>query len=356
MKLYFDNIIFSLQPTGGISVYWYQLITRLLRDHCNVQFIEHPSNNVFRKKLTIPQNQILAESNWPVQCLRYLPLRMQLPNFSILHTSYYRWTQQKNIPQIVTVYDLIYERFRRGPALWVHTWQKQKSLVHADRILCISENTKKDLLSHYPQIPEKKVQVIYIAASDEFHPLPNIPNPGPQLEPILQKKYVLYVGDRAYYKNFSMAVDAIAQRPDFMLVAAGGRPLTKAEKHQLDIQLPKRFAYLPGLSTQELCLLYHHSFALLYPSIYEGFGIPVLEAMQVGCPVIAVQGSSIPEICGDAGILIPNPTSHLFAEALDTLENPAFRQTKIQAGFSAAKRFSWERCYQETMSVYQSLR
>ena len=164
LKIIYDNIIFSLQKAGGISVYWYELIKRLQNKN-NVLFFEKNNENIFSKNLNIKTH---IESRLPIKILRYLPFLKNLPEKYIFHSSYYRVSLQKNVLNIVTVYDFTYEFFRRGVAKTIHSLQKGFAINNADGIICISENTKKDLLKFYPNVDEEKVKVIYNGVVDEF--------------------------------------------------------------------------------------------------------------------------------------------------------------------------------------------
>ncbi len=370
MQIYFDNIIFSLQKAGGISVYWFELIQRLLRDQHPIIFAESSKNsqNVFYRQLQLPKQQVILDSKIPLQLSRYLPIQIKLSDNSIFHSSYYRISRQKNIIQFTTVYDFIYEKMRKGPATWVHHWQKTQAILHANKIICISENTKNDLLQYYPQVLPENIHVIYIAASEEFHLLKNIEEKNflsqmenqlaTEIEEICPSKFVLYVGDRSYYKNFPLAVEAVSKIPNLKLIAVGGKELSKEEQIFIQKKLPQRFIRLTGIDTKTLNYLYNHAFALLYPSTYEGFGLPVLEAMQAACPVLAIHTSSIPEIAGKSCFLAPNnmeqhDTIEYFCQSLQKLYDPKVRQEYINKGLLEAQRFSWEKCYQETYNLYQ---
>lgn len=411
--LYLDNIIFSLQRMGGISVYWYEMTSRMLRDQLPITFIEQlpfqllrnkQSSSVagqanlvslcnnFRRQLNIPSEQIIPEKCWPLNILRYLPIQVSLPAKSVFHGSYYRDCRQNNIAKVITVHDFIYEKFRKGPARWIHIYQKKQSLPKADRIICISQNTKKDLLEYYPKILPERIHVIYQGVSEKFYPIPkenlilnhpslhstklqdisnghltpeiqNLIATIPEMQSLiillqktslLRQPYVVFVGERPYYKNFTQAVLSVARIAGLSLIAVGGRPLNSQEKQLIQKFLPNRFVHLTGISVSDLNVVYNLAVAMLYPSSYEGFGLPVVEAMKAGCPVVAIRTSSIPEICQNAGLLVASPTQELLAEKLQSLcEDSKLREELIHAGSIESKQFSWETCYQQTLQVYQ---
>jgi mannosyltransferase len=177
------------------------------------------------------------------------------------------------------------------------------------------------------------------------------------LIPFSTNEYVLYVGERkSAYKNFRLSVQACARvkRP---LVFVGGGAVTMEERAFLDAQLgPNRHTHLLGLDNQTLNILYNHAFCFLYPSLYEGFGIPILEAQRAGCPVVSTNRSSIPEVAGEGAFLVDDVS---VAGVSGMLEHIAGADTetrrKVQMGAANAHRFSWDKCYLETKHVYEQL-
>ena len=253
----------------------------------------------------------------------------------------------------MTVYDFIYEYFRSGLAGFVHSYQKARALKNADGIVCISENTKKDLLKFYPLVDEKKVRVIHCGVGDNFAPCPKDTLNDGVLQKWLETKYVLYVGGRSGYKNFITALQALSQLPDCALLIAGGGALSDEEKKMLSDKLRNRYHHVSTVDDRTLNILYSNAFCLLYPSSYEGFGIPLVEAMKCGCPVVTTNTSSIPEVVGDAGLMVDRIGKDSFVQKLKKLEDIAFRTDIIERGYRQARRFSWDKCYQETLAFYE---
>ena len=212
----------------------------------------------------------------------------------------------------------------------------------ADAIVVISENTKKDLLSFFPNIYPSKVRVIYNGVSDDFFPLK---------EQVVTNNF-LFIGSREKYKNFDFAVEAISQTDNFKLNIVGSI-LREKEVEMLNKSIPGRWKLFNNIENAKLNELYNNAYALIYPSSYEGFGIPLLEAMKAGCPFIAYNSSSIPEVAGDAGILIDKLEISLFKEAVLMIEEN--REEIVKKGFNQANKFSWEKCYKETLQVYKDL-
>jgi mannosyltransferase len=354
MNLCLDNIIFSLQHAGGISVYWSELWSRLLRDRLSAVAIEAQgaSQNIFRKNLDIPLEQIRVELR-PVIFARYLRVPAVQSRDELLHSSYYRLPSSERIPHVQSCYDFTYERFMYGPAKWMHSWQKRQAVESANGVICISESTRRDLLYFCPRVREENICVIHLGFSDAFKRLPyreaqTLVAPYTKSD----ESYSVFVGDRSSYKNFTVAVDAVAQFPGHQLVVVGGGELKGNDLTHLELRLPGRWTHIDRAPGMLLNALYNHAHALIYPSSYEGFGIPVIEAMAAGCPVIALGTSSIPEAAGDAGLLLDRADADGVAEQLNHLTDASFRESVQTQGLLNAQRFSWESCYQKTLSFY----
>lgn len=354
MNLCLDNIIFSLQRAGGISVYWSELWSRLLRDQLSAVAIEAQgaNQNIFRANLDIPAWQTRVDTR-PVRMARYLRAPALPGRDDLVHSSYYRRPSSARLPHVQSCYDFTYERFWRGPARWVHSWQKRQAVGSANGVICISESTRRDLLHYCPRVREENTCVIHLGFSEAFKRLPDqearalvASHTTPDVP------YSVFVGDRSAYKNFAVAVDAVAQCPGHRLVVVGGGPLKENDHAHLERRLPGRWTHVDRAPSALLNALYNCAHALIYPSSYEGFGIPVIEAMAAGCPVIAVNASSIPEAAGDAGLLLDRPDADGVAEQLRRLEDAGFRAGVQSRGQQNAQRFSWESCYQETLSFY----
>ncbi len=360
MNVILDNVIFSLQQSGGISVYWYHLLNQLKDNKSfELSYIEegNRSKNIFDNKISFEGKGTLIETNSIPVFGRYLNL--QLPNLneeSIFHSSYYRVSKNPNHLNITTIHDFTYENFSSGLKRLVHSYQKKKAILKSDGIICISENTKNDLLKFIPEAADKNIKVIYNGVGQTFRKLPtevfnesDIPFPC--------YCYTIYVGDRSSsYKNFKRAVKAsrIVNRP---LIFVGGGELTVKEEALLNRELKSiGYRHYNNIDTEQLNILYNFAFCLLYPSIYEGFGIPPVEAQKTGCPVVAYSASSIPEVLGESGVLVEDDSAKAFAKAMQLLNNDFFRKDIITKGKENVKRYSWQRTFDETIAFYQEVR
>ena len=335
MVLY-DGIIFSLQQSGGVSVLFTELMTRLDPSHYALAgYGDTPPPGVSATSYHRRHARILE---------RYRAAKVDLPA-DIFHSTYYRLPDRPGARVVTTVYDYVYERFAGRPQRMVHSWQKQKAIAGADLIICISESTRRDLLKFAGAEHAARAVVVHLAASDEFQP---------EARSVVTAQ-VLFVGKRGGYKNFAAVVAALSTLPEVSLLCVGGGALTAAEVALLEQSLPGRYRAAGHLSTAQLNHEYNTSLCLAYPSLYEGFGIPVLEAMQSGCPVIAVNASSIPEVAGDAAWLMDSGEPEAIRTAVAAMMEGPTRGELVEKGLTQAAKFSWERMCSETLAHYDSL-
>lgn len=343
MTIIIDSIIFSLQKAGGISTYWFNLSKRLIQSKNFVRFIEEKYiDNIEHAKLLNIKRLFLSNYFVVKPFSRYLNVNTNtITERFIFHSSYYRVTKNKYAVNVVTIHDFIYEKYFKGFRKLLHLYQKAHAIKNADVIITVSNNTKKDLLEYYPEIQEKNIKVVYNGVSDDYFPL--------ELSNSNFRNSILYVGSRETYKNFKNLVEILHELDNFNLIVVGSS-LNKNEIMYLDIMLKNRWQGFSHLNNNELNNLYNSVFALAYVSSYEGFGIPLLEAMKAGCPFIALNNSSIPEVAGDAGVLIDSLNSTDFISAINKIVD--FREDIIEKGYSRVKLFSWDKNYEETLKIY----
>ncbi len=194
-----------------------------------------------------------------------------------------------------------------------------------------------------------------MGVSESFHPLGREQAIPDSLRPAIIPRYGLFVGDRRFYKNFPLAVHTLALLPGYSLVMVGGGPLTNEERQLLDRLLAGRYRHVGVLDGGSLNVVYNHAHCLIYPSRYEGFGIPVLEAMRAGCPVVAADNSALTETTADAGILVASDHPEDWARRIADLDDPERRGQWLAAGRHHAAGFSWQRCYDETTTFYRDV-
>jgi mannosyltransferase len=250
----------------------------------------------------------------------------------------------------VTVHDFIYEKFRRGARRLVHSLQKFAAIRRADGLICISENTRRDLLEHVKDIDPARVTVIPLAvAPEQFHPLePSATDKG-------LSDVVLFVGQRGGYKRFDLAIEALRLMSDLRLGVVGAS-LSPTEIALLNKALAKRWVGFGSVSAEQLRVLYGSCFALMYPSSYEGFGLPILQAMACGAPVVAANRSSLPEVGCTAALYADDQIADAYAVKLRSLFDTALRDSKIREGLARAQEFSSRTTFDRTLAFYKDVR
>lgn len=349
MRIYLDNIIFSLQKAGGISVVWENLMKSVLnRD--DVRFIEYQDadQNIHRAERFIDEGLIIKRHARSFLLEQFLSPRINETSEFIFHSSFYRLCDNPNAINITTVHDFIYDLapVRKSLSNRIRNYLTHRTIAKSDHIVCISENTKRDLLKILPETKDNQIYVIHNGVSEEYSV---IDSPEPSYS-----RHLLFVGGRNGYKNFGYAVEMAAQNKLKLLIC--GNQLTDRERELLSNQLGKdNYEIRVRPSNQELNILYNSVFALIYPSSYEGFGIPILEAQRAGCPVIALNASSIPEVIGDTPLLLQSLDASSFRNAFDILNQPNIREDIIKEGLENSKRFSWKKMASEYQNLYDSL-
>lgn len=354
MNILYDHQIFAVQKYGGISRYFYEIIKRIAYEenvclyegyHINEYGLENIENLKYYHGRKRPA---VKYTGWLFRYLNSRDLNKFAQNLSleIYHPTYYEDFNINKGKLIVTVYDMIHELYYKNDI----TVMKKKNLIEkADGIIAISESTKKDLIDILNINPEK-IRVIYLANSLVVDDI------GDRL---VKEPYVLYVGNRGGYKNFENYLKALAlsrYKNDINIVCFGGGNFINDEKHLInDLKLENRIKLFSG-DDKILANLYTYAEAFVYPSKYEGFGLPPLEAMQYGTPVIVSNISSIPEVVGKAGIYFDPENIEEMAFKIDSvLENHELREQLSIKGIEQVKMFSWDKCANETIDFYKQV-
>jgi mannosyltransferase len=338
-----DAIIFSLQKHGGISTYFKNLIQILDSENTkSAVFIYEPDVKIASKRL-IFQNKRILERIRPIKIVN------KEKSTTLLHSSYYRVSKSKYVKNVITVYDFIYEKFEKNIIKkYIHIIQKSIAVKNSSAIICISESTKNDFLEYYPNYDPNKIFVIHLAHSTKSVEFENDFN----FDNKFLKPYCLFIGMRSFHKNFNSCVLALKDLEiEFKII--GGGNLNKKELALLDSTIPGRYQHLTNVDNAALNKYYENAICLLYPSIYEGFGLPILEAMANGCAVITTNASSIPEVAGNAAILLEEPSPSFIKDSIISLMDSNFNKSIIHKGFRNCEKFSWDKTISNTMDLYK---
>ena len=361
MRILFDGKIFSDQHVGGINRYFVCLINHFPEGH-DIVFTSDDHRNILypepsRCRLIFYNRYRLKPYALARRIEKYY-FRWHISRFKphIVHPSWYSllteqtW-EQCPYPSVVTVHDMIHELF---PSMFesdsLVPRLKKRAIEAANAIICVSENTRIDLLKFYPNA-EPKVTVIPQATDIGEHMAH-----GP--EQIPERPFFLFVGNRSQYKNFSILLEVLGKishmLQDVVLCVVGG-PLTPKERKRADeLGISGRIEIYGNVTDAHLAKLYYHSIALVYPSLYEGFGIPPLEAMACGTVVVAANRSSIPEIVGEAAVLFDPDSVEDLAHCLQTVvSTPTLRDELIISGRARAALYSWDNTARMSLEVYK---
>ena len=256
-------------------------------------------------------------------------------------------------PLIITVHDMTHERLPEY--FWAEdplTRNKRLNIERADKIIAISETTKRDLIE-YSNVEPSKIEVIYHGI-ESHKPIQT------QVVDDLPESYILYVGDRSGFKNFYLfarAFKSISLRfPEAKMVLSGGGSLACAEKEFLKaIGLADKVRHF-HVNDHELNFLYQNALAFVYPSLHEGFGLPILEAFYAGCPLVLADNPCFKEVADQAAIFFERNSVESLVMALETIIcSSSNRKSLITSGFERVKRFPMSHTVEATLSLYRSL-
>ena len=274
----------------------------------------------------------------------------------IWHSTYYTQPGRWDGFQVVTVVDMIHERFADlfYEPVWDHfREQKRRCVQRSDATICISEATRQDLL-HFYGVKSDSIYVIPLACSNVFRQLELCDD---RLDIVTKRPFLLFIGGRYPYKNFDGLIQAYsvwAHREEVALVVVGS-PLSVEKKRLAELGIRDRVHLITDADDETLCHLYNQAAAFVYPSLYEGFGIPLLEAMACGCPVIASRIPSTIEVAGGCPIYFEPTELDSLVNAFDVSLSEGRDSERVWAGIERVKRYSWDKVAAQTLEVYRTL-
>ena len=361
LKILYDHQIFTEQVYGGISRYFKYLMDGITQSkdityklgvlRTNNYYIKdesQPLKSPIFNPLFKTQEKLVKRNN------SYCKYLVKKNDFSILHPTYFNPYLLDSLkkPLIVTVHDMTYEAlpqyFSSSDPL---PYYKRLLMKKADKIIAISETTKADILK-YSDIKENKIEVILHGIdlrTTEDAIMPNLP-----------KQYILFVGARWSYKNFHLAAQAfkhmVHKHPNLKLILAGGGPLTYGDSEFLLRNNILNKTIQISANDAELNTLYKNAICLIFPSLYEGFGFPILEAFKNNCPVLLSDCSCFKEIAGDAALYFEhNSFESLTGQLGKIIESSTLREEMISSGKIKLSDYPIENCVSKTLNLYRSV-
>lgn len=366
MKVLFDHQIFTNQKYGGISRYFFELIKRFdnINNSCNVATL-YTDNAYYNKDFNPKLNRIIPDWNFKgkARLTKNLNVGSSLNaikrgDFDVFHPTYYDDYFLKEIkakPFVVTFYDMIHEKFSNEYSQLSNdlaTYEFKKNVAKkANRIIAISETTKNDIIEIYG-VEKEKIDVVYLGNS--------LINNVSENSKIIEQDYILFVGNRSLYKNFNdfvTVVSSLLVGNNLKLVCAGGGEFSQDEIEFISkIGLSNIIILIKKIDDNILSNLYKNALFFAFPSLYEGFGIPVLESFASNCPTLLSNGGSLPEIGGDGAIYFDvNNQDSLYQAASSLISSEQLRKQLQKKGSERVLQFSWDNTFNDTLKVYNKI-
>ena len=366
---------------SGIGAYTRELITKLTKIDQNNEYILIFSDQKLADRLTAGINNGLPD-NFQVEIVPYalfsiknqlqLPARLRKLQVEVFHSPNYMipllaFPRNKTgkIRCVTTIHDVIPMIFRhhapkslKSKMFWLYSWLMREVGKRADTIITDSQSSANDIIKHLKiaATSQNKIKVIFCGVTEEYKP------PATDSHKNSDYKKILYVGRSDPYKNLTVLIEAFAKAIEKLntatkLIIAGSPDPRYPEGPELakELNIEDNIKWTGYLSDEELVRTFQTADLLVHPSQYEGFGLPVLEAMACGVPVISSNASSLPEVAGDAAILVkPNDTDAYADNIVKVLNNTELSEQLSQQGIEQAAKFSWDKNARQTISVYES--
>lgn len=359
MRVLYDHQIFHMQKFGGISRYFVELMSRLPKDvmfNNKIVFTENvylrDADDRFSKGIAIPQFRGRNRFIGPVNKL-LSDMAISKGEYDLFHPTYYNpyFLRHLKRPYVITVHDMIHEKFSDMFAKDDPTRAyKKETIVNADKVIAISQNTKDDIINLYG-LPEDKIEVVYLGHSVNNNTVSEVEN--------LPTDYILYVGQRGGYKNFARLLRAFSNIhrsfPEVKLVCTGS-PFNSEENQLINTLGVKDDVMHYFVTDSQLTYLYQHALCFVYPSLYEGFGIPILEAFAAKCPLALSDTSCFPEIARNGGAYFnPYEVDNIADTLTEIISDGELRKEMIAKGTDVLSLYSWDKMASETAEIYKSV-
>lgn len=364
IRVLYDYQVLEFQRYGGISRYFYELYSYYQKEELENVEVDLPvfySQNYYFSAVSRKREKYPGRVARCINAFKaYISILYNYicgHPYDIIHPTYYNPVYLKFVPRfvrkkskiIITVHDLIYEKFYAQSA---KNDNRRKIIESADGIITISENTKKDLLEEYPEIDEKKVTVIY---HGNF-----MKKPEKKLKIKFPEKYILIVGNRDEYKNGKIVFEAFKEikdkNPELNLFCVGGGAFSKEEGEIIKKLGIQESIVQMNLNDDELYYAYRGALCFVFPSLYEGFGIPILEAFFCQCPIILSDASCFPEIAEEASLYFqPLEVKDLVKKIEMVLEDKELVQEMVDKGLNRLQEFTLETTAVKTLEFYKKI-
>ena len=348
---------------GGIGYYTHNLLEHLTRADTKNEYI------LFKTTQNQPESPISFIDRSNVRII-YTPKELQKwrarkERIDLYHGTNFRLRGRGLQGNILTIHDLAFKHYphflKKKMGQFISFWKTKRDVHLADRVIAVSQHTARDAVEFF-QIDKNKVRVVYHGVDPNFRP--DVPEESvlavKEKYQILKPKYILWVGTLEPRKNLLTLIQMYEQLKDihseYNLVLGGGLGWQNEDILKLAQSLENKVQITGYLPREDLFPLYAGATLFVYPSLYEGFGMPLLEAMASGVPVVAANTSSIPEVIGDAGILVdPLNISEMAEAVIRLLADRSLSTSLKEKGIQRARLFTWERAAQETLKIYQEV-
>jgi glycosyltransferase involved in cell wall biosynthesis len=366
IKVFFDHQKFSTQKYGGITRYFSYIINGIKENpdfSYKIGCLNSPNHYIKSEKLLL--NNLLGntvfDSNFRSVLYKlnqqYCTFLLKNSDFDVIHPTYYDpyfiASNKKKKPVVVTIHDMTHERlpqyFWSQDAL---TYNKKMNIQSADRLIAISQTTKSDLIE-FSNVNPDHIEVIYHGIDTQsplaIDPVHNIP-----------ENYLLFVGDRGGYKNFHLFIKAFSlivdKHPDLKILLAGGGKMGIADLEFIrQLKLESKIVHI-DVTDEQLNYLYKNALLFIYPSLYEGFGLPILESFKAGCPILLSDIPCFREIAGVAADFFnPYDLDHLISRLEYLIESKETRSKLVNNGLSRVLDFPINKSIDQTLNIYREL-